>query len=220
MGCLRNIINLIILGLAIIGFLSIGGKEFLEEKVMPTINKFRAEISTELDKSDKAFTDMSLNEIKDLLWKSSKSTFITKGTSKGFEITEIKGLMGYDTIIAEDNSSGQKMVLVDTKNKLLLDLNKTNNVQLKTELLNLAKKHKAAPIKFNDIDITETGKWKVLDKETKYIKVKVTDENTKTEISAIISTYEKDGKSKMLVTYAPSEKFSKKTAEKYYKKMR
>ena len=102
MGCLRNIINLIILGLAIIGFLSIGGKEFLEEKVMPTINKFRAEISTELDKSDKAFTDMSLNEIKDLLWKSSKSTFITKETSKGCEITEIKGLMGQIMVAVEN----------------------------------------------------------------------------------------------------------------------
>lgn len=220
MGCLRNIINLIILGFAVIGFLSIGGKEYLEEKVMPTINKFKTEITTELDKTDKSFTDMTLNEIKDLLWTSTKATFVSKKKSNGHVVTEIKGLMGYDTKIMEDNSSGQKMVLVDTKNKLLLDLDKTDNIQLKSDLLNLAKKHKATPVKFDDINISETGKWKVLDKETKYIKVDFVDENTKSEITAIISTYEKDGETKMLVTYAPSKKFSKKTAEKYYKKMR
>lgn len=220
MGCLRNIINLIILGFAIIGFLSIGGKEYLEEKVMPTINKFKTEITSELDKKDKSFTDMTLNDIKDLLWTSTKATFISKKDSNGYEVTEIKGLMGFDTKISEEHSNGQKMVLVDTKGKTLIDLDKTDNIQLKTDLLNLAKKHKAAPVKFDDINITETGKWKVLDKETKYIKIDFTDINTKTEITAIISTYEKEGESKMLVTYAPSKKFSKKTAEKHFKKMR
>ena len=113
MGCLRNIINLIILGFAIIGFLSIGGKEYLEEKVMPTINKFKTEITSELDKKDKSFTDMTLNEIKDLLWTSTKATFISKKDSNGYEVTEIKGLMGFDTKISEEHSNGQKMVRYD-----------------------------------------------------------------------------------------------------------
>jgi len=219
MGCLRNIINLIIICLAIIGFLSIGGKEFLETKLMPTFNKVKNEITTELDKSDKAITDMTLNEIKDLLLKSLKASFTTQKNKDGYEITEIKGLMGYDTKIAEDKTSEQKMVIVETKDKILIDLDKTDKAEIKADLLKLAKKQKASPFKFDDIDIVETGKWKTLDKELKYVKINITDQNTNTVISAIISSYPDDKDAKVLITFAPKQKFSKKIAEKYFKKM-
>lgn len=218
MGCLRNIINLAIIILAIIGFLSIGGKEYLDANVIPTVKKINIELQSEIEKSGKTFTELSLKEIGGIFWNAIKSTIFTKKVSGDYEITEVKGLMGYDTQIAEDIKSGQKMVLVDTKDKVLLDLNKTDKAELKADMLQLAKKHKALPIKFDDIDIVELGKWKALNKDLKYAKISIKDSSSGKDITAIISTYPDEKNSKMIVTFADKTKFSKKIAEKYLKK--
>lgn len=221
MGCLRNIINLIIIILAIIGFLSVGGREYLESTVIPNVKKVNSEFQVQMDKSGKTFTELSLKEIGTILWHSIKSVIFTQKVADGYGITEVKGLMGYDMQIAEDLATGQRMVIVDTKDKVLLDLDKTDKAELKADMLNLAKKHKALPVKFDDADINieELGKWKALNKELKYAKVYIKDTNSNKEIIAIVSTYSEGENSKMLVTFADKSKFSKKAAEKYFKKM-
>ncbi len=218
MGCLRNIINLIIITLAVIGFLSIGGREYLENDVIPTVKKVNTAFQTEMDNRGKSFTELSLKELGAILWDSVKSVIFVKKVANGYETTEIKGLMGYDTKIAEDLSSGQKMVLVDTKDKVLLDLNKTDKAELKADMLKLAKKHKALPVKFDDIDIVELGKWKALNKDLRYAKVSIKDSASNSEIIAIVSTLPDETDSKMIVTFAEKSKFSRKIAEKYFKK--
>lgn len=218
MGCLRNIINLIIITLAVIGFLSIGGREYLENDIMPAVKKVNNAFQTEIQASGKTFTELSLKELGTISWNAIKSVIFVKKVSNGYEITEIKGLMGYDTKIAEDLTSGQKMVLVDTKDKVLLDLNKTDKAELKADMLKLAKKHKALPVKFDDIDIVELGKWKALNKELRYAKVSIKDKSANSEIIAIVSTAPDETNSKMIVTFAEKSKFSKKIAEKYFKK--
>ncbi len=217
MGCLRNIINMIILGLAIIGFLSIGGKEYLDNHIIPAAKKIYAEFTTTLDKTEKSFTELSLKEIGGILFTSVKNSFTNSKISGEYEITEIKGLMGYDTKIAEYRKNGQKMVIVDTKDKVLLDLNKSDKAELKADMLKLAKKHKALPVKIDDIDIEEVGTWKALDKDLKYVKVKIKDTSSNKELFAVISTYPDENNAKMLVTFAEKSKFNKKIAEKYFK---
>lgn len=218
MGCLRNIINLIIIILAVIGFLSIGGREYLDANIIPVVKKVNIELQAGIENTGKSFTDLSLKEIGEILWNSIKSTMLTKKVAGEYEITEVKGLMGYDTKIAEDIKSGQKMVLIDTKDKPLLDLTKDDKAELKADMLKLAKKHKAAPIKFDDIDIVELGKWKVLNKDLRYAKINIKDKVSGKEITAIISTSPDSKDSKMIVTFAEKTKFSKKIAEKFLKK--
>lgn len=218
MGCLRNIINLIIVILAVIGFLSIGGREYLDANIIPVVKKVNIELQAGIENTGKSFTDLSLKEIGEILWNSIKSTMLTKKVAGEYEITEVKGLMGYDTKIAEDIKSGQKMVLIDTKDKPLLDLTKDDKAELKADMLKLAKKHKAAPIKFDDIDIVELGKWKVLNKDLRYAKINIKDKVSGKEITAIISTSPDSKDSKMIVTFAEKTKFSKKIAEKFLKK--
>ena len=127
--------------------------------------------------------------------------------------------MGFDTQIAQDLKTGQKMVLVNTKDKLLLDLNKTDKAQLKTDMLQLAKKHKALPVKFDDLEIVELGKWKALNKDLKYAKINLKDSSSGKDITAIISTYPDGNDSKMLVTFSEQSTFSRKCAEKYFNKL-
>ncbi len=218
MGCLRNIINLIIITLAIIGFLSIGGREYLENDLMPAVKKVNNAFQTEMQESGKTFTELSLKELGGILWNSVKSVIFVKKVANGYEITEIKGLMGYDTKIAEDLTNGQKMIIADTKDKVLLDLNKTDKAELKADMLKLAKKHKALPVKFDDIDIVELGKWKALNKDLRYAKVSIKDKATNSEIVAIVSTSPDETNSKIIVTFAEKSKFSRKIAEKYFKK--
>lgn len=217
MGCLRNIIKLAILFLAVIGFLSIGGKEYLEGTLIPNVKKFNAEFQTEVSATGRKFTELSLKELGEITLNSVKIVFFTKKVTGGYEITEVKSLMGYDATIAEDLKTGQKMVLVDTKDKQLLDLNKDDKAELKADLLKLAKKHKALPVKFDDIDITETGRWKALNKDLKYVKIRLKDTTSGKDITAIISSYPDENNSQIIITFAEESKFSKKVAEKYLK---
>ncbi len=218
MGCLRNIIKLIVICLAIIGFLSIGGKEYLETNVMPTVKKVNVEFKSQLEKTGKKFTELSLKEIGELLWNSIKVAMVTQKITDGYEITEVKGLMGYDTQIAEDLESGQKMVTVNTKDKILLDINTDDKAELKADMMQLAKKHKALPIKSEDIDVVEIGNWNAMDKDLRYAKISIKDPNSDKEIFAIVSSYPDGKTNKMIVTFAEKNKFSKQIAEKYFKK--
>ena len=218
MGCLRNIIKFIIFTLAIIGFVSIGGKEFLENNVTPVVSKFNTEFQAQLDKNNKNISQLTFEEFCQIFGNSfSKTVFNTK-VSGEYEITELKGLMGYDTLIAQDIKSGQKMVTVNTGDKLLLDLTNENKTEMKVNMLNLAKKHKALPMSFDDIDIIETGKWKVTGKQLAYAKVKIKDKHTGKDIVAIISSLPQDNDNKMLITFGDEATFDKKIAEKYFKK--
>ncbi len=218
MGCLRNIINLVIIVLAVIGFLSIGGREYLDTNVVPTVKKINNELQTEISNRGKSFTELSLKEIGEVLWNSIKSALLTKKVSGDYEITEVKGLMGFDVKMAEDTKTTQKMVIVDTKDQVLLDLNKTDNLELKTDIVRLGKKYKALPVKFDDVDIVEAGQWKALNKDLKYIKLNIKDTSSGKNITAIVSTYPHETDSQMIITFAEKSKFSKKIAEKYLKK--
>ena len=184
---------------------------------MPTVKKVNVEFKSQLEKTGKKFTELSLKEIGELLWNSIKVAMVTQKITDGYEITEVKGLMGYDTQIAEDLESGQKMVTVNTKDKILLDINTDDKAELKADMMQLAKKHKALPIKSEDIDVVEIGNWNAMDKDLRYAKISIKDPNSDKEIFAIVSSYPDGKTNKMIVTFAEKNKFSKQIAEKYFK---
>ena len=63
MGCLKNIIKMIIIVLAVIGFLSIGGREFVKEKVVPVWNNFNKNFKTELDTKNISMKELTFVEL-------------------------------------------------------------------------------------------------------------------------------------------------------------
>ena len=97
MGCLKNFINAIILTLAIIGFISIGGKDLVVKYIGPYFKHSQESI---LEKAKKVGDFSGINE--------------------EFEIERAAGIMGYNAVVAEHKASGQKLVVVDSGDKQLL----------------------------------------------------------------------------------------------------
>ena len=217
MGCLRNIIKIIVLILAVIGFISIGGREFLNKNVIPVVKNFSNNFMTELQLRNKSPEDLSIKDIKDISELSAQKS-LKNGvkTVDGYEISTVKGLMGYDAEIALDTKSGQKMITVNTNNKIKVDLTQTDKNKLKHDLLKIAGKHKKAPIKFDDIDIVEQDKWTIAGIEQNYVKLMLNDKISGKDIIAVISSQDKEN-SRMFVTFAPIEDFSAETAKNYWK---
>lgn len=217
MGCLRNIIKIIILILAVIGFISIGGREFLNKNVIPPIKNFGNNFMTELSNRNKSVKDMSFNEIKDISMSSAQKSL--KNETKivdGYEISTVNGLMGYDAEIAQHAKSGQKMITVNTNNKIKIDLSQPDKNKLKHDLLKIAGKHKKSPIKFDDIEIVEQGKLTVAGVEQNYVTLTLKDKISGKNIKAVVSSPVEDN-SKIFVTFAPTENFSLDTAKDYWK---
>ena len=217
MGCLRNLIKLVILILAVIGFISIGGREYLDAHVMPAVKSFNTEFQNQIQNTGKKWNDLSFNELRDLFFKSVKETKSTKKTKNGMEVTSIKGVMGYNAEVAQDSKTGQRMVTVDTKGKINLDLNKDDRAELKADIIRIAKKNKALPVSAESIDITDVGEWNVRNEKLKYAQLSLKDKKSGKDLTAIVSTLGEGKNSKLIVTFAPKEKFSKALAEKYFK---
>lgn len=218
MKFLRNIIRFFIIVLAIIGFMSICGKSFMDEKVAPVVHQFNEDFGSKINASGKKFYEFKFSELWQMAKDSATVAMFPKTVENGYEITELKGLMGYDTKIAEDKNSGQKMVTVNTKEKVLLDLTNDNKAEMKVQMLKLAQKHKALPVKVQNVEILETGKWHAMGQELTYAKVKIRDKRTDKDVIAIISNYVDEGENKMIITFAQDDKFSREVAEKFYKK--
>lgn len=217
MGCLKSIVKFVIIILAIIGFISIGGREFVKEHVVPFAKNLYDNFNTELKLKNKSAKDLTLNELKDtFVIAGQKSLQNEKKIEGDYEITNVKDLMGCDAEIALDTTTGQKMVTVDTKNKITIDLSNTDKNTLKSDMLKIARKHKNIPVKFDDIEIIEQGKHLINGKEQNYVTISLTDKiSSKTIVATISNTNEKN--SKIFVTFAPKDKYSIETAQKYWK---
>jgi len=217
MGCLRNIIKTVIIILAVIGFLSIGGREFMNDHVIPVLKSFISNFKTERELSGKSINNLTFEELKGISISAAQKTIDqSKKIDGDYEITSVKGVMGCDAEIALDTKNGQKMVTIDTKNKIKLDLTNPNKNELKSDMLKIAKKHKNIPVKIDDIDIVDQGKWLVAGENQNYVTISVSDKMSGRNIKAIISSPEKQS-SIMFVTFAPDSDFSAETAKKYWK---
>lgn len=217
MGCLKSIIKMVVITLAVIGFLSIGGREFVNEKVIPVWNNFNKNFKTELENKNKTMKELTFIEFKDMLIASLTKSLTPEIKLQGdYEVSNVKGVMGYDAEIALDTKTGQKMLKVDTKNKIKLDLAKTDKDELKNELMKMAKKHKNIPIKFDKFDIIEQGKWNVAGTQQNYITIQVKDKFSDKDYRAIIST-SGDENSPLFVTFGANDNFSADNALKYWK---
>lgn len=217
MGCLRNIIKLAIITLAVIGFLSIGGREFVNDHVLPFIKNFVGNFNTERELSGKSIKNLTFDEIKEMsLIAAQKTVDQSKKIEGDYEITTVKGVMGCDAEIVLDTKNGQKMVTIDTKDKIKLDLSNPNKNELKSDMLKIAKKHKNIPVQLEDINIVDQGKWLVGGTEQNYVTIMVNDKMSGQSIKAIISSADSQN-SKMFVTFAPDSQFSAETAKRYWK---
>ena len=97
MGCLKNFLRAIIITLAVVGFMAIGGKDLISRYINNYFNPTKDEM---LERAKKVGDFSHIND--------------------EFEIEKAAGILGYNAVVAEHKASGQKMFVVDSGDKQIL----------------------------------------------------------------------------------------------------
>lgn len=199
MGCLKNIFKAVILVLAIIGFTSLGGKDF----IIKTWNNF-------------------VNPPQDVMLERAKKVGDFSHIGDEFEIDKAASALGYNGVLAEHKSSGQKMIVVDSGKKPLLTPQdfKDNNVEEK--LQDLTQKFKYSVVNVQDLKITKKGHIKTFGKSAPYVRFSATISKIPSgEIEGIISAVKTaSGDTRVIVSANEKGKYSQIIAQDFFKNVK
>lgn len=199
MGCLKDILKACVIVLAVIGFISIGGKDYVT----------------------KWFNDY-FNPPQDVMLERAQKVGDFSRIGDEFEIDKAASALGYNGVLAEHNATGQKMVVVDTGKKPLLTPQDFEDGNVEKKIDDLTKKLKYQFITVEDVKITRKGKLSTYGKTAQYVRF---DAKVKKlpigEITGIISAVEtEDGGLRMIVSANEKGKYSQLVADDFFKKIR
>ncbi|HNW25359.1 MAG TPA: hypothetical protein PKI94_01055 [Candidatus Gastranaerophilaceae bacterium] len=199
MGCLKNIFKAIILVLAAIGFVSIGGKDY----VINLWNQYT-------------------NPPQDVMLERAKKVGDFSQVPDEYEIDKAASVLGYNGVLAEHRATGQKMVVVDSGKKPLLTPQDFEDGSADKKLEDLTKKLKYQFINIQDLKITKHGKINSFGQKTNFIKFQAKANKLPIgEIEGIISAVEtEDGKIKIIASANEKGKYSQIVSEEFFKKVK
>ena len=199
MGCLRNIIRAIILTLAVVGFLSLGGKELVTGLLKNWINPSQ---STMIEKAQKVGDFSNINE--------------------EFEIEKATGIMGYNAVVAEHKASGQKLIVVDSGTKTIITAKDLEADNVEEKVKNIIKKVKYQAISVEDIAITKKGQINSYGKSSPYIRFEAKIKKFPIgDIAGIVSVAQTDdGEERILISVNEKDKYSHLISEEFFKKIK
>ena len=198
-GCLSNLIKLTIFTFAVIGFLSIGGGDFIKTH-FKDFNLFKKSQETLLDKANKIADFNNIN-------------------TEEYEISKAANFMGYKTVIAEHNASGQKFFIIDSSKDDLLTKKDFENNMVDEKIKSLTKKLEKQFIHLEDVKIIKKSSMYGLGQNIPYVKIEATPTNMPTvkKVSGIIGAYEKDGNSNVILSVNTDNKYSQIITEQFFK---
>ena len=199
MGCLKNILRAIILTLAIVGFLSLGGKEFVTSLVN---NYFNPSKDVMLERAQKVGDFTHIND--------------------EFEIEKATGIMGYNAVVAEHKASGQKMFVVDSGDKTILSVEDIESDKVEEKLRKALSKVKYQAVSVEDLKVTKHGTMKSYGKEVPYVKFEARVKKLPIgDIGGIVSVAQtKAGEERLLISVSEKNKYSQLISDEFFKKIK
>ncbi len=199
MGCLKNIIRALIITLAIIGFLSIGGKELIQKLISHWWNP---SVETILERAKKVGDFSSINE--------------------EFELEKATGIMGYNAVVAEHKASGQKMLVVDSGAKKILTAEDLKSDKIEDRIKDAVKNVKYQTVSIENLSIVKKGELNSYGKTAPYIKFQATVKKLPIgDVEGIISVARNsDGEDRLLVSVSERGKYSQLIAEEFFRKIK
>ncbi len=199
MGCLKNILRAIILTLAVVGFMALGGKELISGLIY---NYFNPSKETVLERAQKVGDFSKINE--------------------EFEIEKAAGIMGYNAVVAEHKASGQKMFVVDAGNKEILTVEDLKSDNVEEKLYNAISKIKYQAVSVDDLKVTKHGTMNSYGKEVPYVKFEAHVKKLPIgDVGGIISVAEtKDGESRLLISANEKKKYSQLISDEFFGKIK
>lgn len=199
MGCIKKILQILILSLALIGFISIGGKEW----VMDLYTKY-------IDSSKESIMERA-SKIGDF-----------SGLSEEYSIDKAASAFGYQGVLAEHEATGQKMIIVDTNKKPIITQEDFKNGTVDTKMQNFLKKMKYQSLQVDDFTITKQGTMKAYNKQVPYVRFTAKINKLPIgQVGGIISAVETDpNSSKMLISVNENKKYSQLITDEFFRNVK
>lgn len=199
MGCLKNIFMAILITLAVVGFISLGGGKLAG-----------------------GFLDKFLNPPQDELVKRAEKVGNFSKISDEFELERAAGMMGYNGVVAEHKATGQKLVVIDSATKPLLTEEDIKSDKIDEKLKSITNKVKYQTLQVEDLKITKRGNLNSYGQSAPYVKFEAKAKKLPIgEIAGIISVAKtKDGKQRLLISVNEKKKYSQLISEEFFKEIK
>ena len=199
MGCLRNIIRAIVLTLAIVGFMALGGKELLSEWFGNWLNPSQ---ETMQERAKKVGDFSQIND--------------------EFEIEKAAGIMGYNAVVAEHKASGQKMIVLDSGLKPIITAEDISSSDVEDKLKKAVGKIKYQAVSVEDLKVTKRGTMSSYGKTAPYVKVEARVKKLPIgDVAGIISVVkDSNGNDRLLLSVSERDKYSQLIADEFFKKIK
>lgn len=199
MGCIKKIIQIIILALALIGFISIGGKDF----VMQQYEKYLG--STKESLMEKASKLGDFSELSD-----------------EFEIDRTASAFGYKGVLAEHNASGQKIIIVDSGKRPFLTQEDFKKGVAETKIKAFIKSIKYQSIQIDDFKVVKTGSMTAYDRQVPYMRFTAKINKLPVgQIGGVISAVDLSQKdTRVLISLNENKKYSQLITNEFFSKVK
>ena len=199
MGFIKNILRAIILTLAAVGFLALGGKDLIVSLVG---NYFNPPKDVVMERAQKVGDFSKIND--------------------EFEIEKAAGIMGYNAVVAEHRASGQKMLVVDSGDKKILTADDIKSDNVEEKLHKALNKIKYQAITVDDLKVTKHGTMNSYGKEVPYVKFEARVKKLPIgDIGGIISVAStKDGEERILISANEKNKYSQLISDEFFRKIK
>ncbi len=195
---ISNIFKLTILTLAVIGFISIGGMDFVKN----TFSNWQNGKSKET-----------------LMEKANKIADFSKINKEEYEISKTANMMGYKAVIAEHNASGQKFIIIDTTKEPLLTKKDFETGAVDEKIENLNKKLKKQFIHLENVQILKKSSMNALGQQVPYVKIEAEPKNMPSvkKVTGIVGASQKNEDSQLILAFNTDGKYSQIITEQFFK---
>ena len=199
MGCLKNFLRAIIITLAVVGFMAIGGKDLVG-----------------------GYLNNVFNPSKDEMLERAKKVGDFSHIDDEFELERATGILGYNAVVAEHKASGQKMFVVDSGEKQILTENDIKSDNVEEKLYKAVSKIKYQAVSVDDLKVTKHGTMHSYGKEVPYVKFEARVKKLPIgDVGGIVSVAEtKDGKPRLLISANEKNKYSQLISDEFFKKVK
>jgi len=199
MGCFKKIIHLAILVLAITGFLSLGGSDFIKTH----FGDFFSPSQEKMKEKAKNIVDLS-------------------AVSDEYEIAKTANFMGYKGVLAEHKASGQKFAILQPKDPKILTKKDFATKEVDKKIDELSNKFKKSYVHLENIEITGRGSIKALKQTIPYVRFEADAVNLPVQgVQGIVAVANgADNNSQIIISYAPHKKYSQIITEEFVRKIK
>ena len=143
---IKKFLQILILSFAVIGFLSVGGKDFL----ITQYNNFFGNSEENLMKRASMLGDFSQ-------------------ISEEYTIDRAASAFGYKGVLAEHNASGQKIFIIKSDKNQIITVDDFNNGEVESKINSLIRKFRYQSLQIDDFTITKKGTMVAYGKNVPYV---------------------------------------------------